>query len=882
MNLDEKINLLIYPHVILRETSDEKPIKKETIEGLFGPEDFRMNARLLQEPARLLRKINLAIKRYGPLMINVNYEGGNFSHINHESLTQIISAMALGSANDPKLTNKVGKIVGKELRAMGIGWNFAPVAELCLNPYFLSTGIRCFGDNPEKVAEQTYQFITGMQSEGVAATAKHFPGAGITNYCFEDIYPLITNKFTEKDLLPFRRAIEAGVEFIMPRFGIYTSIDPSEISTFSEKFVKGFLREKLQYEGLVVTDSLCMGALSRLAKEIGVDNLAVKALKAGVDALLLETTISYGSTDPTVMKKIQDNYRNAYVDVHNAVKRAVLEGSLDIEESVKKVNAVESKYAVRQPVEEDQLLDTIGKDKHRKIIYQAAEKAVKVVYNDGILPLDKSSKILVVRMAPQKSNRADSVREVKETLEGEIRNIGGTAYSLVVTHVNDLDKKDLSKYDCVVVETYFGYLKFNGLDEQKLLIDNMAKRSGKAVLVTKGIPLETANDDLDAIITAFDVKQPTLKAIAESLYEGKKTDLQLPLDFYKCSNVIHPSFFGKRHKPRVIVILPTVGGRWLARSVNYVRKEIEQLSDYTGKLVVGLNNFTQPSERITEEIKKRYDFILEKTGRGKLNCVNFLAEKYSNETDYFIFIDDDVIPVKGSFKSMLEELARTENCSYLIGGMPIPVLEKGRGYFWRKVFSLNRNDKIGLFHAPTMPWGQFLAMHKDSFPFIEGDIPTTTNDSFFYLCSFFPNVKMAENASYYFWPSSNFREYLSRKERVSKGIDDVLNMMQVPLLGHISHCLKMDSEKDLSSLRKNPFNVIYLGTYELVNILAHRLQKFSGDLKWEVAHSTKPFEDYDSLYESNPSVLKRRNIDLREIVGRDIAIPKKEAIYLME
>ncbi len=878
MKLDDKINLLIYPHVIFRgRRGEEEPIREEDIEGLFAPTEFRMNSRMLQEPARLLEKISEATRRYGPLMINVNYEGGNFSHINHKSLTQIPSAMALGSANDPKLTNDVAKIIGRELRAMGLSWNFAPVAELCLNPYFLSTGIRCFGDNPELVGEQTYQFITGMQSEGVAATAKHFPGAGITNYCFEDIYPLITNEFGERDLLPFKRAIEAGVTFIMPRFGVYTSIDASEISAFSEKLVKGFLRNKLDYDGIVVTDSLAMGSLSRLAKKVGIGNLAVKALKAGNDMILLETTISFGSTEPSVMRKIQENYREAYVDVHNSVKKAVLDGSLDIEESVKKVIGIESVYAIKHPVPEDKLV--LGKYEDRKIVYQTAKKAVKVLYNNGVLPLDKSSKILVVRMSPEKSNRADSIREIKETLEDEIKKIGGTVDSLVVDRAEDL--RDLLNYNCVIVETYFGYLKYNDLDKQKKMIDHIAKGAKNSVCIAKGIPLEIGNQNLDAIVATFDVRGPSLRAAAEALYEGKKTDAGLPLNFLKHRKITHPSFFRQKYKPNVTVIIPTVGGEWLERTIDYVYRELELLHDPTNRVVVGLNNFTQVSEKATQEAQGKYSFTLEKTNKGKLNCVKSLVREYSKKTDYFILIDDDVIPTKGSFKNMLEELTGTENCSYLIGGMPIPVLEKGEGYFWRKVFSLNRNDQAGIFYAPTMPWGQFLAMHKDSFPFLEGNLPATINDSFFYLCSFFPNVKIAENAHYYYWPSNNLREYTSRKKRIAEGINDVLNIVNVPLLNHLRYCLEMDAKKDISSLVKNPANWIYLSAYNLANMSANRSFK-SNMVGWETAHSTKPLSDYDSLYESGPSVIKRRDIDLREIVRRDVAIPKKEAIYLME
>jgi len=311
--------------------------------------------------------------------------------------------------------------------------------------------------------------------------------------------------------------------------------------------------------------------------------------------------------------------------------------------------------------------------------------------------------------------------------------------------------------------------------------------------------------------------------------------------------------------------------------------EIKSLDGYNGRVIVGLNNFTDASEAATTQIQRKDGFILEKTDGGKLTSVRALVKKYCKEVDYLILMDDDIIPVKSSFQKMLDEISQTENCSYLVGGMPIPILGEDKGYFWRKVFSINRNDRAGLFYAPIMPWGQFLAMHKDSFPVIGGNLPVTINDSFFYLCSFFPNVKIAEDAFYYFWPTDNFMEYASRKKRLAKGISDVLEIMQVPLLGHINHCLKIDAEKDYSSLERHPSNIIYLAAYELANMIAYKLQRLSANTEWTIAHSTKASSmDYDGLYESTPAAVKKRNIDLKEIVGKDVAIPKKDAIYLME
>ena len=881
MTQDEKINSLIWPQVVLKDTNDKKELKREDIGGLFGEDEFRINARSLQRPENIRQKVQQVVDRTGSAMININYEGGNFTHINNSKLTQIISAMALGVADCTEDTHKIAKIIARELKAMGIVWNFAPVAELNKNPYFLSLGIRSFGGDPKKVARHVRAFVVGLQEEGVAATAKHFPGVAYTNYCFEDIYPLVTSKIEEEDMLPFRAAVKAGVSFIMPRHGIYTAIDAKNLSTLSRKFMD-FLRKELDYNGVVITDSLKTGALSRLTKAMGLGDLSVAALRAGANCLLLESTISFGSTDPAVMKKIQDNYAHDYLLVHNAIKKAVHRGVIDIEESVKKVNHIIDQYALKKIVTPMRSKEIIGNSRSKKLSYDIARKSVRIVYNRGILPLKKGAKILVIRTERIKSNRADSITDINSSLELELKKYTQKLDTFTITSNKQIDKLSgiKKRYDAVVIESYFGYLTFNNLDIQSRIIKKTNKLwPEKMIYIIKGIPLELiSNLTPAAVILTYDVRQPSLKAAAECIFQKRVINKGQPIKYEK--GKVHSSLCKNlTSQNRVIIVMPTKGGKWIEPTIDCLTKEVKSNKKYNIKLIIGINSSTKKFEKDAQKLQNKYKFILKKGPDGKFNTVAHIVEKYTSETDFIVCIDDDVIPSRGSLISMLESVKRSSNASFLVGAIPIPITrvksQNKTQRFWREALSINRNDRLGYFKVPAMPWGQFIAMHKDQYPVIKDKFPLTTNDSFFYLATFFPNITIAPRAYYYYLPSDNPGEYLRRKARIQSGIQDVLSRVNIPLVSHLNYYLRKEREikRDIKINK-----TAKLASYLKVNELASRKRT----KRWLTPTSTKMGRfNYLALYNSSPRI-KKRKIDFIKLATKDISISSKEAIYLME
>jgi beta-N-acetylhexosaminidase len=184
--------------------------------------------------------------------------------------------------DDVELTEQVAAAMAAELSSVGVNVNLAPVADVNTNPENPVIGIRSFGADDELVARHVASFVRGHQSAGVAACAKHFPGHGDTAEDSHLELPVVES-IEDSALLPFQAAIEAEVRAIMTAH-IVVRASGDAPATMSREILHGLLREKMGYDGLVVTDALEMRAVSAT---VGVEEGAVRAIEAGADALCL-------------------------------------------------------------------------------------------------------------------------------------------------------------------------------------------------------------------------------------------------------------------------------------------------------------------------------------------------------------------------------------------------------------------------------------------------------------------------------------------------------------------------------------------------------------------------------------------------------------------
>ncbi|MGW6707945.1 glycoside hydrolase family 3 protein, partial [Streptomyces sp. NPDC054956] len=226
-----------------------------------------------------------------PLLLSIDQEHGAVARVGKPA-TLLPGAMALGAmAPDGGAASaearRAARLAGTELAAMGIRHDYAPVADVNVDPANPVIGVRSFGSDPQAVAALVAAQVRGYQGAGVAATVKHFPGHGDTGTDSHVGLPLMKHtraQWEELDEPPFRAAVEAGVDVVMTAHIVFPALDPSgDPATLSRPIVTGILRERLGFRGVVVTDALDMAGVRQ---KYGDDRVPVLALKAGCDQLL--------------------------------------------------------------------------------------------------------------------------------------------------------------------------------------------------------------------------------------------------------------------------------------------------------------------------------------------------------------------------------------------------------------------------------------------------------------------------------------------------------------------------------------------------------------------------------------------------------------------
>lgn len=220
-----------------------------------------------------------------PLLMAMDAEWGLAMRI--ENTPQYPYAITLGAIqNNDRLIFDVGRRIGLDCRKAGIHWNLAPVVDINSNPENPVIGYRSFGDDKEQVSTKTEAYIKGMKSTGTLNSIKHFPGHGDTATDSHLGLPVIDKsleELRENELFPFQKLIPAGVDSVMVGHLSLPQLDIEEPSTTSSKIITGLLRNKLGFEGVIISDALNMHAVSKKYQQTG--KLEAAAFTAGMDVL---------------------------------------------------------------------------------------------------------------------------------------------------------------------------------------------------------------------------------------------------------------------------------------------------------------------------------------------------------------------------------------------------------------------------------------------------------------------------------------------------------------------------------------------------------------------------------------------------------------------
>lgn len=226
------------------------------------------------------------LQREWPLWISVDQEGGRVARF-RAPFTEWPAAITLGRSNDERLAERFARALATELRAVGVNLDFAPVLDILTNPSNPVIGDRALSERADAVARFGAILVRALQAAGVAACGKHFPGHGDTTVDSHEALPLVEHdrrRLEAVELVPFVRAIEAGVATLMTAHVFVPAIDDRHVATFSSAIVDRWLKRDLGFQGVVFSDDLGMKAVSTTMTP---GEAALAAVQAGCDAVLL-------------------------------------------------------------------------------------------------------------------------------------------------------------------------------------------------------------------------------------------------------------------------------------------------------------------------------------------------------------------------------------------------------------------------------------------------------------------------------------------------------------------------------------------------------------------------------------------------------------------
>jgi beta-N-acetylhexosaminidase len=304
-----------------------------------------------------------------PPLAGIDQEGGQLIAVMNGA-TELPGNMALGATRSPELAEQAGRVLGRELLAMGCNLNFAPVLDIDNNPDNPVKGVRSFGDHPALVAELGCALIRGMQGEGVAATAKHFPGTGDASGDAHYVSAVVQRSREDMEALelaPFREAIAQGVRAVMVSHVAFPSLDGNTPASLSQRIILGLLRREMGFDGLIISDAMDMQAVAVRGAEASL----TEALRAGNDLVLM----GHLPDQIAMTEKLRPLLNPA---------------------SMERIRRERERLPTRLLP-----LDVVGCAEHQQIAQAIADASITLVRDSGRLPLRPSEATSIAVITPQ-------------------------------------------------------------------------------------------------------------------------------------------------------------------------------------------------------------------------------------------------------------------------------------------------------------------------------------------------------------------------------------------------------------------------------------------------------------------------------------------------
>ncbi|MCG2726849.1 MAG: glycoside hydrolase family 3 protein [Elusimicrobia bacterium] len=454
-----------------------------------------------------LQKLAAQNKCEIPLFIAVDYEGGSVYAPTTLGLLELPTNIMMGAANDEALAASLAYLAGKELKRAGINMAFGPVLDVNTNPKNPIIGIRAIGDDPVLVSKIGKALINGLKASKIISVGKHFPGHGATILDSHKTLPLLKISSQELNtihLAPFRMAIETQIPAIMTAHILYPTLDKKYPATLSKTIIGELLRKILNFNGMIITDSMNMKAITS-KQEIG--KSAVLALSAGADYILIG----------------QGNFDKTKTEILKALKKGTIKKER-IDNAFDKIMACKKKYNLFKKQKSTSPFDKAYIEVSRAL----SEKAVTLVKNtDNLLPLNKplyKNKIAIILFSPHRFD-INSLFLYKTLYQFGL-NVKQYKFDI---NPSARELKEIREYvekaDIVILGSFQWSAKQN---KNQLKIIRSVIESGKpSVLISQMSPYDIANfKKAKTVIATYGITETTMNTAAkiilgELLPEGK-------------------------------------------------------------------------------------------------------------------------------------------------------------------------------------------------------------------------------------------------------------------------------------------------------------------------------------------------------------------------
>jgi beta-N-acetylhexosaminidase len=444
-----------------------------------------------------------------PLLVGADFERGASMRVN--STTQWPYNMAFAAARDFNATREEGAATAREARALGVNWVFAPDADVNNNPDNPIINIRSYGENPDDVAAHVRAYIEGAHSDPktlVLVTAKHFPGHGDTA---QDSHMGLARleasreRMNAVELVPFRAAVDRGVDAVMTAHMAVKALEPEEIpATVSSKILTGVLREELKFNGLIVTDAMDMQGLAAM---FDTAEAAVRSIEAGADVLLMP-------------HKAEDAIRG----IVNAVKSGRI-SKKRLDESALRVLSAKVRLGLNKSrlVNTEGIGEVVDAPEDDEIAQRVADHAVTLVKDDGdMLPMRKVESTVLFVLAESRSGQQGRrlIEEVKKRapkMKVQLLDPGMSKEDLdkVAQSAQDADSVVVAAF--ATVSAYRGDVALAG--EYASFVDDLAAGKAPVTLAALGNPyLVRSFPNVKAYVTTYSTTQTSEAALAKALF----------------------------------------------------------------------------------------------------------------------------------------------------------------------------------------------------------------------------------------------------------------------------------------------------------------------------------------------------------------------------